>query len=424
MSRRSVLTVCFLVGVSILTAWAYHRWQLNRIREARSGEATFASFGGDESLESGAWRSAKPSLKIDPSAGPGALEAGRCQCTKLPPEHASFAAEDIGQCAESRRAVALEFERFPPLFRDSRARRSAEFPRLCLTYMMKRPFPAEDSEPGAALVDCGSGAKAPGARVCATETVINVAYNLFADVTSCLGVPQKELLPKIMADSSFHMNVASAAGGTGIGRLTPAARDAVDSAWNGIVETVKTSESESCRNLRPFLKAADKEGSWCGPWGADRQPLRQMVEMAFRYARDSAIVREFSGRHDVEGLMRRAGLVQYEHEQLLQLLTLLAHQTGPVTAVIYLKNYLEHRIEAQKEGRAPLLGISDFDFSSRAGRVPSSDARILTFAEYLELYQIAGEKGYPRRVKQAADRLNQVFEEGVCVSDSYLSLSL
>ena len=58
---------------------------------------------------------------------------------------------------------------------------------------------------------------------CVTEEYSTAVYNAFVDVTQCLNIPQKELLPKFFNESGMHINAFGGGKDAGVGQLTEAA---------------------------------------------------------------------------------------------------------------------------------------------------------------------------------------------------------
>lgn len=388
-NRFGFLFVLLFVAASIGVALAYHRWQ-----GSLAGQANFSS-------ELPAFERAQP---------------------------ADFEFEKTEECGAERTYLEAEIEKFPPVFRDVRARAAADFPRACLTYMMKRQSLTKE---GASFARCPASEGAAGGgspKPCVSENYVNVVYNLFGDVTSCFEIPQKEFLPKLFAESGFHLNAMSAGFDAGIGHLSPVEIQHANASFESFKTRIASSDLDACKRLKPYLskvQAFPAGENSCGLMMPPQNPLRNLVYLAIKYDQHAKAVQKALARYDVVESLRQAGFRGFEPEQLQQVLITLGFDTGPIAAVLYMKNFAQARAHAIQKGEAGPLQDSDFDFNDpSAGRgLASPEAGSMTFPQYLAMFQVSGTPHFLTRVKAHAKVLNTTFKEGTCVSDSYLSLS-
>lgn len=388
-NRFGFLFVLLFVAASIGVALAYHRWQ-----GSLAGQANFSS-------ELAVFEPAKPE---------------------------DFEFEKAEECGATRTYLESEIEKFPPVFRDARARAAADFPRACLTYMMKRQRLTGERAGFAQCPAREGAAQAGAAHPCVSENYVNVVYNFFGDVTSCFEIPQKEFLPKLFAESGFHLNAMSAAFDAGIGQLSPVEIQQANASFESFKARAASSDAEACKRLHPYLskvQALPAGENACGLMMPPQNPLRNLVYLAIKYDQQAKAVQKAMERYKINQLLRQAGMKGFEPEQLQQFLITLGFDTGPVAAVLYLKAFTEARLQAIQNGLAGPLQDSDFDLTggSNGRGLASGEPGAMSFGSYLAAYQISGSSDFLFRVKAHATVLNTIFKEGTCVSDSYLSLS-
>jgi hypothetical protein len=415
LNRFGFLFVMVFVAASIATALLYHRWQKGSLAGPNSVSSELPLLeqvrdlfrrGQDQSVES---------------------------------DSQIFEFETAADCDPDRNYLSSEVDKFPPIYRDVRARAAADFPRACLTYMMKRQALTWGPESGrtefAQCANASSVAKPGLHKPCVSENYVNVVYNLFGDVTSCFEIPQKEFLPKLFAESGFHLNAMSAGFSAGIGHLSPAEIQNANVSFDQIKTRVQNSDLESCKRLRPYLdkiqalpiQTSEKAGKGvCSVMAPPQNPLRNLIYLAIKYEQHAVVVREGLKQYEIISLLQQAGLKRVESEQLQQLLITLGFDAGPRSAVLYLKNFIEARLAAMKQGLGRPVEEGDFRFEPdllQQRGLASVEIGSMSFAQYLMMYQSSGSKDFLPRVMAHAKVLNSTFKEGTCVSDSYLSLS-
>jgi len=423
--KWSFLLALLFVGTSILTAFFFHRWEEGREPVRRHELASSAvALGEIEEM------SRDPQSQERVVSGFG-NDAEKCNCTRVPASSPLVQFESAEDCGGRFNSWSKQLEKLPPIFRDERARRPADFPRICLTYMMRQPFPRADRS--ASFAGCaGEKPERKSEKSCVTESYVNAMYNIFGDVTECFGIPQKEFLPEIFYNSSFHVNALGAGFETGPGFLRAPAVARANIRFEDYKKQIVTTDSDACRRLRPYVpklqpirldvKAKTGEGPRCALMQPPENPLLNLLYMAIRYDQDRLALAYYAQKYDIDGLFRRAGLMSFEREQLDQMILTLASREGIATSVILVKNYLQSRIEGSKP-----VQLSDFDFQMGFAREdlrkPASHGEVMSFPAYLARWEKAGRGGYLSAVADSAQLLNSVFKEGTCVSDSYLSLS-
>jgi hypothetical protein len=355
-------------------------------------------------------------------------EIKNCKCTVAVSDPQDFEFEDARQCSGLRQTYENSFRLASPIFRETRAKRSAEFPRACLLYAMKNSMGTGATKSNS-LSTCKDAAGTPqrgGFKSCVTQTYVNTIYNYYSDVTDCLDVPQRDFIPKIFNESGFHPNALGAGLDAGIGQLTSIAIAEANKKFHHFRDSVVASAKISCQRLASQVKSmkpkASSPAARCGLMAAPENPLVNLFYMSVKYHQDREFIRQALAEHKIVDRLKAQGLPpsKYEMEQLYQILSTLGYNTGAGSAVIFLSNYLK-----RMEKRGQKITLADFDFRSKLKSRQTIKAKKpteLTFPEYMFLFQRVGTPGYGSIVRSYADRLNRVFKEGVCVPDSYLAL--
>ena len=409
------------MGLSILTAFLFHRWQQSPSDLQAPGKSALASENSIVDQMADAFAPSNRSGEIRPDV-----------------ESSSF--DDPKSCAPERLLLQTEIEKFPPLFREERTRAPADFPRKCLISIMKRKAMAPVATADRGFATCSSlgsvpilGSKGP----CITEAYVNVLYNLYGDVTSCLGLPQREMLPRVLSGSGFHMNWMGPGLQIGLARLTEPMIGAANAKFQVYKDRVLESEAESCKRLRPYVKDLEKFTWQSGLPGAGAcallmppaNPLLNLFYMAIHFEATSRDIIALNEQYQIRELLTAAGLRDFEPEQLQQTLVTIALSAGSVPAVLTLKNYLQARLELYHRKEIGRLTREDFDF----GRVPvaksvrevaSEQSPHFGFPAYLAQNLAPEARADLEALVQETKVLNSIFKEGTCVAESYLSLSL
>lgn len=282
----------------------------------------------------------------------------------------------------------------------------AQFPKKCMHFAMKHfvenIFSAQKKAvPNFATCDAMDGVPVHGHwGPCMTEDYINVIYNSFMDVTACLGLPQRNILPKLMNESGFHLNTFAPlrvlnkstgkinpdpisypfpqlgpddhviGGDSGIGQLTgPALVDIKDNLeeWKS---KILNSKKPSCVRAVQFMKSIPEPDEVqsklpyrCSLIHTPENPMLSLIYYGVLY---KTIERNLEYRWkslDVDELLEKSGL-QVTDEQIQKIkdmLVLLAYNAGANESVGFFENWLKSRIE-RVESSGPVV-ISDLDFS-------------------------------------------------------------
>ena len=179
--------IFIFVGLSVLTAYGIHRHQLKQSQGLTHGLNTVA---GERKFAS------VPAEERDASAANISLE--------------SF--EDMSSCGPERMHLESSLSQISPLFREQRSQSSTEFPRQCLTYMMRQTSETS-AQAGRKWAYCQDSHSdllndqvSEFGSPCVTKNYVNSIYNFFGDVSDCLETPQRAQLPEIFTLSGGHIN--------------------------------------------------------------------------------------------------------------------------------------------------------------------------------------------------------------------------
>lgn len=436
MPKFRFLAAVLFVGASITTAYFFKQVGNGPV----SGVSTFSSQEDlIEQVRDLVEKGREVQREISEVGRPGEQEAAKCQCALAALDSPHFQFENWEECGIGRSYFREDLEKLPPVFREHRARAPADFPRICMTFMMKRQFPKSDLEPKSYFAKCEKPEGTPergNYKPCVTETYVNTVYNIYSDVTSCFGVPQKDLLPKILTESGFHMNALGMGFDAGVAQLTGPAIDHANYQFKKFQDRAASSEKESCRRIKSSIQKlkplpVSKEigvTNRCGLISPPENPLKNLFYMAIKYNQDQTAIEYYKKKYDIQALMKYAGMKKYESESLNQILISLSFNAGAHSAVLFLKNYLEMKISKIKQKKAQPIKIEDFNFAADMSEFKGKTAEDfklgdLTFPGYLMFYQNSGAKGYLSQVMVYARILNAAFKEGTCVPEAYLSLS-
>jgi hypothetical protein len=383
------------VGLSILTAFAIHRFQ----NEETFGKRNFASVSSDPSLSENAGM-----------------------------EQKDLSFEDLASCGSQRSQYEESLKEISPIFRDERAQSSSEFSRMCFIYMMKSKI-ISGNKPSRDFARCAGAKGKPvsGAFIpCVTKNYVNSVYNYFGDVTDCLETPQRAQMPEIFNGSGGHLNALGGELEAGLAQMNSVTIAEANKKFDFFKNQIMTSEKESCQRLVPTLKkmtaAGSAESARCGFVSAPENPFVSILYMNIKYLQDRSLIREKMELENITARMKSLGLSEsdYDKENLEQILITLGNNTGASTAVLLLSNYLK-RIESLKRK----LTVGDFNFGGNLASLQQAVTGMkepLTFPEYIRSNLRKGSPDYVKNVRNHADQLNREFKEGVCAPDSYLAL--
>lgn len=175
--------------------------------------------------------------------------------------------ETVSSCGSDRNYLLKGINALPAIYRQTRIQENAgQIPRACVSYIMQHFIDAKNVKSGS-YGHCESssgqpnrGADGMGSYLpCVTESYVNSVYNSLADVSDCLNIPIRELMPKLANESGLHINTLGPDADGGVGQLTRSALSEVymryedipgqDSNLNYYIKEMSKSNKPSCSRI-------------------------------------------------------------------------------------------------------------------------------------------------------------------------------
>ncbi len=230
----------------------------------------------------------------------------------------------------------------------------------CLTHVMNQFNLAPKS-----LAKCPSGPKSMpqrgGSKPCVTKSIVNVTYNAYMDVTECLGINPKSLLPKLSNESGFLINTLGYGLDAGVGQLTGVAIEETNKYFDRYLTEMAQSDKPACQRLMKsknlLTKVSDQANQRCGLIAPPENPIKNIVYMAMLNRLNLENTKKKFENNDIEGKLKKLGLENVDMSQLIEIVALAGYNAGPGTSFNALNEYLDKRIKAKKK-----LTAEDFDF--------------------------------------------------------------
>jgi hypothetical protein len=352
------------------------------------------------------------------------IQQDTCPCNLIEFPKQDFETEPVQTCRFERLSNESLFKQLPTQFTTDRAR--GAFPKECLTFIMKRFGP--QNQKSSLFAHCSPNhlkASRNAFKPCVTDQYVNVTYNVFNDLSTCMGINPKFLIPKIATESGFHVNAFGANFDTGIGQLTGPAIEHVNYNFRTYQNHVLNSDRESCKRMRPLLvnqnPVSHGINSRCSLIKAPQNPALNLFYLFVKFQLDYLTLDQLLDRIKLNNLIAQAGMPQVDRDKLRVILLNLAYNTGAGGAVNHLREYIHYRIQLKAQGSRS-LSTQDFDISSSL-KNPNPNSHPLSFSQYLMLYQRVGTKGYLSKLKSKADELDRAFYPGACTFENYLQVS-
>lgn len=238
---------------------------------------------------------------------------------------------------------------------------------------------------------------------CVTKDYINVTYNSFQDVSECLNISQKELLPKFFNESGLHVNAYGAGRDAGVGQLTGPAIKVTKSVLSKYLEEMQKSDKASCQRILKVVSAIEdidpSPRQRCNLMALPENPLRNLVYTGIFYKENVKLIAGIFyeagvdkvrlangeiknlnytnedqlggilGKKEAQDKLKKLGLKKVNMHEIKNMLVALAYNSGPETTVNKFVDYLDERLFAKsKEVTAKKnnwnLTAKDFDFAS------------------------------------------------------------
>lgn len=278
---------------------------------------------------------------------------------------ASVNYEDKLACDSTRLFYEQQIQKNPKLKEMSAARFVApgEFSHQCLTFSMN-----QFTVPKANYAICersGGNPLLPGHKPCVTPTLVNLTYNAFMDVTKCLDLNPKNLMPKVDFESGFFLNTYGENKKAGIGQLSKPEIDLVNTHFEKYWKEVekKATQNSYCSRLmaskdiiNPVSSSNDER---CSLIGLPHNPVRNIFYLAVLHKQNTADVTTKLEALQIKGRLEALGLNKPDMKFFVSMMTTAADTMGFERAVQILDSYLTQRQQAGLN-----LRPADFDFYS------------------------------------------------------------
>lgn len=196
---------------------------------------------------------------------------------------APIAYEDSIICDKSRLYYENRMAEFPVLknLTQTRLPASKNFDEQCVTYSM-RQFQA----PKMNFASCARGSgqpQVPGAKPCVSPNLVSLTYNVYMDVSECLNVDPKYLMPKIDFESGFFLNAYGVSKEAGFGQLTEAGILEVNKYYRDYMSEIlkAASTKDSCARVAKhqelLVPASASPQQRCSMIAMPENPMRNVL---------------------------------------------------------------------------------------------------------------------------------------------------
>lgn len=407
---------------------------------------------------------------------------GNCNCKLGDSPENVVALESSDKCSKDRLYFQATLKKLDPLFLKSRtAKEGSEFPMSCVGYVMRTYLDAR-TRPSRFYSYCAKPSgrpRKPKKTHCVTEEYVTSVYSSYVDITNCLDIPQRDLIPKLFNESGFHINTLGSGFDAGVGQLTGPAIASVQqlATFDGktmtwlemFKEQISKSEKPSCQRIAKFpelfKKVPIEPSQRCGLIAAPENPLKNVLYTGIfyhymlrsqtgsrffkgytylpkgndfvamdRYAKDVDFAGYFQ-EYKIKERLRALGIAKPNMQALRQMMITLGYNSGMESAFILLDNYLKARTRKKLK-----LTESDFDFQTHfyskyarklkdrkqeAKRVKELKAirsapYKMPFPIYLRVVQRTGAPGYLSAVSNRLLQLDKEMGEGTCTTPNFL----
>ena len=279
------------------------------------------------------------------------------------------------------------------------------------------------------------------AQPCVTTNYVREVHAAFANVTSCLDLDPKNMLPMLSHESGFHINVQGPTVDIGIGQLTPPAIRDVNEHIDEYLDEMKNKDCQS--SFKSVRRADDQSKNLCALADVPENPLKNMLYAGIVAKRNQAMIQHAlnktpmcRGVKTADSIVARidkifgAGTYQTYQKSFNSILEVLGYNGGAPGAVAMLSTYLK-RLEA---GKVTKPFPDYFNFAVNPEQVEEIGAarkdcdslktdEIVDFPVYARLCQKYGTKGYATRVFREKNKLEALTgNTNSCGPENYLTV--
>lgn len=295
-----------------------------------------------------------------------------------------------------------------------RSQESSAIPRKCVIHVMSKFNVSKKS-----LARCPGGMGTTpvrgGSKPCVSKNLVNLTYNHFTDVSECLNIDPKELLPKLSNESGLLINTLGAGWDAGIGQLTQSAIEEVNKHYDRYLAEMEKAaiKKPSCLRVmqyKPYLKKAkDTLAARCSLITPPENPLKNIMYMAiynrlnldhllgtkyiagesfiendgqmvpFTGTPSDRIVGGRFGNNQIQDKFAQLGVKDLNLNNLATMIAFAGYNTGPSTSFNMLNEYLTKRIAAKRP-----ITERDFDFHN-PGSAKDLDGKVKSVIEIARL---------------------------------------
>jgi hypothetical protein len=236
------------------------------------------------------------------------------------------------------------------------------FAKSCLAYAMNS-FPDGYGSTCKGL----TSQPAPGAnKACVTDTMVDITYNTYMEVMTCMGLNPKHVYPKLFNESGFLINTLGGGFDAGVAQMTrmgiQGANAFYETAMKNIKDVAAKNSQSSCarllQNAALLTKAPEEKAVRCTMISPADNPLKGFFYAALLNRANIADAKAAIEANDLEERIKKLGYTNVDIKALTNIIGTLAYNSGLEVSFGALKSYVELREKDKLK-----LKASDFDFS-------------------------------------------------------------
>lgn len=275
---------------------------------------------------------------------------------------ASVQYEDRIACDSGRNFYDNQISQYPQIkgLLTERTPSSDEFSQQCVLYSMHQFTVPKNNF---AVCPASNGpAQVPGSKPCITPPLVNLTYNAFMDMTSCLGINPKHLMPKIDFESGYFLNAFGSEKEGGIGQLSRTALLDVNSQYDRYIQEIQknTVNQKACERVMAYkdllVKADVRPEQRCTVIGLPENPIRNIFYTVLLNRINRDRVAEQFATSKIKEKLEQAGIKNPDLGYFEEMISVAGYNTGVATALRLFETYLDARIEMN-------LPVTNRDFS-------------------------------------------------------------
>ncbi len=297
--------------------------------------------------------------------------------------------EDRIACDSGRLFYDNQISQYPQI-KDlliERSPSSDAFSQQCVLYSM-HAFQVPKSN--FAVCPAASGpAQVPGSKPCITPPLVNMTYNAYMDITSCLGINPKHLMPKIDFESGYFLNTFGPEKEGGLGQLTRTALLDVNNQYDHYMQEIQKNmvNQKACERVMAYkdllTQAAVGSDQRCAVMGLPENPIRNIFYTVLLNRINRDRVNEQFEKLKLKEKLERAGVKNPNIKFFQEMTAMAGYNIGVGHAVRILNSYLDSRIEQNLTVTA-----QDFNFYNK-DQIVDLDGQKKTEVEVARAYVLS-----------------------------------